>query len=86
MFCSPNLRVVELWSLPDLDPVRLVFFFCFVFDFVVVGANRKIPKLLPMGMADVGRYSVKMCFFARYVSLGWVFVDRSFSFVVAGLF
>jgi hypothetical protein len=29
---------------------------------------------------------VKMCFFARYVSLGWVFVDRSFSFVVAGLF
>jgi hypothetical protein len=63
MFCSPNLRVVELWSLPDLDPVRLVFFFCcFVFDFVVVGANRKILKHLPVGMADVGRYSVKMFF------------------------
>jgi hypothetical protein len=34
-------------------------FFC---CFVVVGANRKSPKLLPVGMADVGWYSVKMCF------------------------
>jgi hypothetical protein len=62
MFYSLNLRVVELWSLPDLDPVRLVFFFCcFVFDFVVVDANRKIPKLLLVGMADVGRYSCYIC-------------------------
>jgi len=27
VFCSPNLRVVEPWSLPELDPVRFVFFF-----------------------------------------------------------
>lgn len=87
MFCPPNLRVVVLWSLPNLDPMRLVFFSFVVlfFDFVVVGANREIPKLLHVGLADVGRYSVKMCFFARSVSLRWVSVDRSFSFVVAGL-
>jgi hypothetical protein len=31
MFCSPNLRVVELWSLPELDLVRLVFSFVVLF-------------------------------------------------------
>jgi len=50
----------------QLSKVLLLFFFFLLlflfFIFVVVGANREIPKLLPMGMADVGRYSVKMCF------------------------
>jgi len=27
----PNLRVVELWSLPELDPVRFVFSFVILF-------------------------------------------------------
>jgi len=77
---------VELWSLPELDLVRLVFFFrCFVFGFVFVGANRRIPRLWPMGMADVGGSPVELCLIARSISFGWVFVDRSFSLVVAGL-
>jgi hypothetical protein len=78
MFCSPNLLVVELWSLPELDPVRLVFSF-------VVDASRRIPRIWPGGMADVGGYPVEVCFIARSKSLGWVFADRSFSLVVAGL-
>jgi hypothetical protein len=62
-----------------------VFFYCFVFGFVVVGANRMIPKLWPMGMVDVGGYPMELCFITRSISLGWVFVDRNFSLVVAGL-
>jgi len=62
-----------------------VFFCCFVFGFVVVGANIRIPMLWPVGRADVGGYLVELCFIARSISLGWVFVDRSFSLVVAGL-
>jgi len=51
VFCSPNLRVVEPWSLPELDPVRLVFFsllFCLLLV-QTVGS-----RLWPVGMADVG--------------------------------
>jgi hypothetical protein len=44
-----------------------------------------IPKLWPVGMADVGGYLMELCFIARSISLGWVFVDKSFSLVVAGL-
>ncbi len=50
---SPGLRFGE---------AGVFSFVVLFFVFVVVGANREIPKLLPMGMADVGRYSVKMCF------------------------
>ncbi len=62
-----------------------VFFCCFVFDFVVVGANRRFPKLWPVGMADVDGSPVELCFIARSISLDWMFVDTSFSLVVAGL-
>jgi hypothetical protein len=58
-----------------------VFFCCFV----VVGANRRISRLWPVGMADVGGSPVELCFIARSISLSWVFVDRSFSIVVTGL-
>jgi hypothetical protein len=86
MFCSPDLLVVELWSLPELDPVRLVFsFVVFLLVLFVVGASRRIPRIWPGGMADVGGYPVEVCFIARSKSLGWVFVDRSFSLVVVGL-
>jgi hypothetical protein len=60
-----------------------VFFCCFVFDFVVVGANRRFPKLWPVGMADVDGSPVELCFIARSIRLGCVFFDRSFSLVVA---
>jgi len=30
-----------------------VFFRCFIFGFVVIGANRRFPRLWPVGMADV---------------------------------
>jgi hypothetical protein len=56
----------------------------FCFGFVVVGASRRIPKIWLVGMADVGGSPVELCFIARSISLGWVFVDRSFSLVVAG--
>jgi hypothetical protein len=101
MFCSLNLRVVELWSLPELDLVKLVFSFllfcfwfyccwckqndsqalacgnggcflfcCFVFGFIVVGANRRILRLWPVGMADVGGYLVELCFIVKSISFG----------------
>jgi hypothetical protein len=62
-----------------------VFFRCFIFGFVVIGANRRFPRLWPVGMADVGGSSVELCFIARSISPGWVFVDRSFPLVVTGL-
>jgi hypothetical protein len=62
-----------------------VFFCCLCFGFVVVGASRKIPRIWPMGMADVGGSPMELCFIARSISLGWVFVDMSFSLMVAGL-
>jgi hypothetical protein len=58
--------------------------FSLLFGFVVVGANRRI-QALACGNGGCRWSPVELCFNARSISLGWVFVDRSFSIVVAGL-
>jgi len=60
-------------------------FLLLCFGFVIVGASQRIPRIWPVGMEDVGGSLVKLCFITRSISLGWVFVDMSFSLVVAGL-
>jgi hypothetical protein len=66
--------------------VRLVFsFVVFVLVLFVFGASKRIPRIWPGGMADVGGYPIEVCFITRSKSLDWVFADRSFSLVVAGL-
>jgi hypothetical protein len=42
----------------------------FLCCFVVVGANRRFPRLWHVVMADVGGSSVELCFIAISISLG----------------
>jgi hypothetical protein len=72
---------VEPWSLPELDPVRFVFFFVVLF---VVGANCWI-QALAYGNGGCRQSPAELYFISRSISLGWMFVDRSSSIVVAGL-
>jgi len=43
MCCSPNLKVVELWSLPELDLVRLVFSCYFVLVLLLLVQAKGFP-------------------------------------------
>jgi len=55
---------------PRIRSGEVSVFLLFCFGFVIIGASRRIPRIWPVGMADVGGSPVELCFIARSTSLG----------------